>query len=78
MAETSNADRLAKLLELAEISIANDADHGRTSSTNSASRDDTVITFTNGTLDTGDDEVVMVLEDYAADLTYADFVVEVM
>ena len=73
-AETSNADRLAKLLELAEISIANNADHGRTSSTNSASRDDTVITFTGG----GNSDVVMVLEDYSANLTFADFVVEVM
>lgn len=37
-----------------------------------------VITFTNGTPDTNDDAVVMVLEDYAPDLTYADFVVEVI
>jgi len=37
-----------------------------------------VITFTNGTPDTNDDAVVMVLEDYATDLTYADFVVEVI
>lgn len=67
------------LLVLAEISIANNADHAHTSTTNNMNRNDTVITFTNGTPDIGDDEVVMVLEDYASDLTYTDFVVvEVM
>ncbi|MGB0397154.1 MAG: hypothetical protein ACPGHX_02855 [Candidatus Puniceispirillaceae bacterium] len=69
---------LAKLLDLAEITTANNADHGHTSTTNDTSANDTVITFTNGTPDTNDDAVVMVLEDYATDLTYADFVVEVI
>lgn len=40
---------------------------------NDASTPDTVITFTNGTPQTGDDEVVMVLEDWTADLTYTQF-----
>ena len=70
--------RLAKLLDLAEITTANNADHGHTSTTNDTSANDTVITFTNGTPDTNDDAVVMVLEDYATDLTYADVVVEVI
>jgi len=73
-AETSDADKLAKLLDLAELTTANNADHGHTSTTNDTSANDTVITFTGGS----NNDVVMVLEDYATDLTYADFVIEVM
>lgn len=76
--EANDAAKRDKLLELAKISIANTADHGHTSPTNDTTMNDTVITFTNGTSNTSDDAVVMVLEDYAAGLTFADFVVEVM
>ena len=66
-AENTDTDKLAKLLELAEITTAINANHGPTSPTNN--------TFTNGTPDTNDDAVVMVLEDYTTDLNYADFVI---
>ena len=74
-AENTDTDKLAKLLELAEITTAINADHGPTSTTNNTSANDTLITFTNGTPDTNDDAVVMVLEDYTTDLNYVDFVI---
>ena len=77
-AENTDADKLAKLLELAETTTATNADHGHTSTTNDTSANDTLISFTNDTPDTNDDAVVMVLKDYATDLNYADFVIEVI
>ena len=74
-AENTDADKLAKLLELAEITTASNADNGPTSRTNDTSANDTLINFTNGTLHTNDDAVVIVLEDCATDLNYADFVI---
>ena len=73
-AENTDADKLAKLLKLPEITTAINAEHGTTSRTNDTSPYDTLITFANGTLDTNDNAVVMVLEDYAIDLNYSDFV----
>ena len=74
-AENTDADKLAKLLELPEITTAINAEHGTTSRTNDTSPYDTLITFANGMLDTNDNAVVMVLEDYAIDLNYSDFVI---
>lgn len=73
--ENTDADKLEKLLELVEITTASNADRGHASATNATAANDTLVTFTNGTLDTNDDAVVMVLEDYATDLNYADFVI---
>ena len=55
------------------LSFDNSMASSHTSSTNDATND-TVITFTDG----GNSDVVMVLEDYTTDLTYADFMIEVI
>ena len=73
--ENTDADKLEKLLELVKITTASNADHGHTSTTNDTSVNDTLVTFTNGTPDTNDDAVVMVLKNYATGLNYADFVI---
>ena len=72
--EGNDADKLAKLLELANLSTANNADAGHTSASNDASANDTVITYTAG----GVSDVVMVLEDYDTALTMDDFALEVL
>ncbi len=70
----NDADKLAKLLELANLSTANNADAGHTSTSNDASANDTVITYTAG----GASDVVMVLEDYDTALTFDYFALEVI
>jgi len=72
--EGNDADKLAKLLELANLSTANNADAGHTSTSNDASANDTVITYTAS----GASDVVMVLEDYSTALTFDDFALEVL
>ncbi|MBL6606058.1 MAG: hypothetical protein ISQ23_05915 [Alphaproteobacteria bacterium] len=72
--EGNDADKLAKLLELANLSTANNADAGHTSTSNDASANDTVITYTAS----GASDVVMVLEDYDTALTFDDFALEVL
>ena len=72
--EGNDAGKLAKLLELANLSTANNADAGHTSTSNDASANDTVITYTAG----GASDVVMVLEDYDNALTFDDFALEVL
>ncbi|MDC1135546.1 calcium-binding protein [Alphaproteobacteria bacterium] len=72
--EENDAGKLAKLLELANLSTANNADAGHTSASNDASANDTVITYTAG----GVSDVVMVLEDYSPALTFDDFALEVI
>ena len=60
--------------KLADLSTTNNADAGHTSTSNDASANDTVITYTAG----GANDVVMVLEDYDTALTIDDFALEVI
>ena len=52
---------------------SNDSNYATGNASNDASVNDTVITFNNGNQDTSDDVVVMVLEDWTADLTFTQF-----
>ena len=56
---------------LAALKIANNSNYATGNASNDATINDTVITHDNGTANTADDVVVMVLEDWTADLTFS-------
>lgn len=56
---------------LAALKIANKSNYATGNTSNDATINDTVITHDNGTANTADDVVVMVLEDWTADLTFS-------
>ena len=76
--EANAADKLDKLLELANLEVTNNADAGH--STTDKPDNDTVLTNkgANKALGGDDDTVLMILEDYSTDLTFDDFALDVL
>ena len=76
--ETGKADKLIKLLELANLEVTNNADAGHSST--DKSDNDTVLTNkgANKALGGGDDTLLMILEDYSTDLTFDNFSLDVL
>jgi Ca2+-binding RTX toxin-like protein len=76
--EANAADKLDKLLELANLEVTNNADAGH--STTDKPDNDTVLTNKGAdkALGGGDDTVLMILEDYSTDLTFDDFAPDVL
>ena len=68
-----NESSLAALKTAANIRWTNDSKFSSNSRTNNSATNDTIIYSTNGTADTSDDFVLMVLEDYNTALTFTDF-----
>ena len=64
---------LVALKAAADIDWVNTANHDTGTTTNDASSNDTVISDTQGTTNTADDVVIMVLEDYTTTLVIGDF-----
>ena len=64
---------LVALKAAADIDWVNTANHDTGTTTNDSTANDTVISDTQGTTDTADDVVIMVLEDYTGELVIGDF-----
>ncbi len=67
----SDAVKFEMAKNLAALKIANNSNYATCNTSNDATINDTVITHDNGTANTADDVVVMVLEDWTADLTFS-------